>query len=107
VLHFPIRELAQLERKYTRRYFVGGQRRGEHVRVYEAAQAGRVQQLYDEMCVDHERLRRGVEEGSLAVDTAVLDAGELVRLQRRVDELERRLELEEQRRLPMHLRLRR
>jgi hypothetical protein len=141
VLHFPIRELAQLERKYTRRYFVGGQRRGEHVRVYEAAQAGRVQQLYDEMCVDHERLRRGVEEGSLAVDTrlrnalralaadpsaalaflprnaadevgyaidaAVLDAGELVRLQRRVDELEQRLELEEQRRLPIQPRLRR
>jgi hypothetical protein len=141
VLHFPIRGLAQLERKYTRRYFVGGQRRGEHVRVYEAAQAGRVEQLYDEMCIDGERLRRGVAEGSLAVDTrlrdalrlldadpsaslefpprdaadevgyaidaAVLGAGELVRLRRRVDELEQRLEHEERRRAPLRQRLRR
>jgi hypothetical protein len=139
VFHFPIRDLAQLERKYTRRYFVGGQRRGEHVRVYEAAQAGRVQKLYDEMCVDDAQLRRGVEEGSLTVDTrlrdalralaadpsaalsfpprhgagevdyavdaAVLDAGELVRLRRRVDELEQRLAEEESRRAPAHRRL--
>jgi Glycosyl transferase family 2 len=131
VLHFPIRTLAQLERKYTRRYFVGGQRRGEHVRVYEAARAGRAEELYDELSVDEARLQRGVADGSLAVDTRLRDAlrglaadpraplsfpprssaeqigyaveggvlqgGELVRLQRRVDELAQRIADDERR----------
>jgi hypothetical protein len=91
------------------------------VRAYEASQAGRLDALYDEICIDEERLRRGLVEGSLEIDTrlrdafltlpaappfpprdvaeevgyavdgAVLQAGELVRLQRRVDELRMRL----------------
>ncbi len=123
VLHVPVRSFGQFEHKFLTHYKASGaRRRGEHVRAYEAAQAGRLDALYDEICIDDERLRRGLDEGSLALDTrlrdafrvlpaappfperdtaeeagyavddAVLGAGELVRLQRRVDELTVRLE---------------
>jgi hypothetical protein len=123
VLHVPVRSFAQFEHKFLTHYKASGaRRRGEHVRAYEAAQAGRLDALYDEICIDDERLRRGLDEGSLALDTRlrdafrvlpaappfperdtaeeagyavddeVLGAGELVRLQRRVDELTVRLE---------------
>jgi hypothetical protein len=122
VLHVPIRSLAQFEQKFLTHYEASGaRRRGEHVRAYEASRAGRLDALYDEICIDDERLRRGLAEGSLEVDTrlrnafhtlpaapsfpargteeevgyavdgTVLQAGELVRLQRRVDELRMRL----------------
>ena len=125
VLHFPVRSLEQFERKFLTHYETSGERRrGDHVRAYEAARAGRLHDLYDEICVDDERLRRGLEEGSLAIDSrirdalrtlavdpaslrfpprqaldavsyaidgAVLEEGELVRLLRRVDALGPRL----------------
>jgi len=123
VLHFPVRGFRQFEHKFLTHYKASGaRRRGEHVRAYEAAQAGRLEALYDEICIDDERLDRGLADGSLAIDTrlrdafralpapptfpgrdpeeeagyavdgAVLDSGELVRLQRRVDELRTRVE---------------
>jgi Glycosyl transferase family 2 len=122
VLHFPIRSYRQFEHKFLTHYEASGsRRRGEHVRAYRAARAGRMEELYAEMCVEDEALERGLRDGSLAVDTRlrdaaralasgsaplsfaprsttdeagysvdadVLAAGELVRLQRRVDELE-------------------
>jgi glycosyl transferase family 2 len=122
VLHVPIRSFAQFEQKFLTHYKASGaRRRGEHVRAYEASQAGRLDALYEEICVDDERLQRGLAEGSLAIDTrlrdafralpaappfparngpeeagyavdgAVLQAGEIVRLQRRVDELRMRV----------------
>ena len=139
VLHFPVRSFKQFERKFLTHYRTSGERRrGDHVRAYEAAQAGRLHDLYDEICVDDERLRRGLEEGSLAIDSrmrdalrtlaadpgslrfprrqaldavsyaidsAVLEAGELVRLLRRVDELGPRLGDQERRRTPLLSRL--
>jgi glycosyl transferase family 2 len=121
-LHFPIRSFRQFEHKFLTHYKASGaRRRGEHVRAYEAAAAGRLEELYDEICVDEARLQRGLVEGSLALDTrlrdalrslpnapsfrarnvsdeagyavdaAVLATGELVRLQRRVDELRARV----------------
>ena len=122
VFHFPIRTFGQFQRKFLTHYETssGERRRGEHVRAYEAFQAGALRELYDELVVDDPRLERGLEAGSLAIDTrirdafralatapssfrfprrstvddvgyavdsAVLDDGELVRLQRRVDEL--------------------
>jgi hypothetical protein len=121
-LHFPVRSFRQFEHKFLTHYKASGaRRRGEHVRAYEAAQAGRLDVLYDEICIDGERLRRGLDQGLLVVDTrlrdavralpdapafpmravgeqagyavdgAVLEAGELVRLQRRVDELRTRI----------------
>jgi hypothetical protein len=126
VLHFPVRSLRHFEHKFLTHYRASGARvRGEHVRAYEAAREGRLEALYEEMCVDDEDLRRGLDDGSLVIDTrlrdavralvvdpaslvfpnrtstdaagyavdgAVLDAGELVRLQRRVDELHQRIE---------------
>jgi hypothetical protein len=121
-LHFPVRSFRQFEHKFLTHYEASGaRRRGEHVRAFEAAQVGRLEDLYDEICIDDERLDRGLADGSLAIDTrlrdasralpapllfpgrdpeeeagyavdgAVLDAGELVRLQRRVDELRTRV----------------
>jgi hypothetical protein len=122
VFHFPIRTFGQFQRKVLTHYETssGERRRGEHVRGYEAFQAGALRELYDELVVDDPRLERGLEAGSLAIDTrirdalralatapssfqfprrstiddvgyavdsAVLDDGELVRLQRRVDDL--------------------
>lgn len=139
VLHFPVRSFKQFERKFLTHYETSGERRrGDHVRAYEAARAGRLHDLYDEICVDDERLRQGLEEGSLAIDSrmrdafrtlagdpaslrfprrhalevagyaidgAVLEAGEQVRLLRRVDELGQRLVDLERRRMPWLSRL--
>jgi hypothetical protein len=120
-LHFPVRSFSQFEHKFLTHYRASGSRlRGEHIRAHEAAQSGRLHELYDEICVDDDGLRRGLELGVLAIDTrlrdaahalqvdprslhfaprepadeigyaidgAVLQEGELVRQQRRVDEL--------------------
>ncbi len=130
VLHFPIRGFDHFRRKFMDHYTTVGGLRGDHARAYEAARTGRLDDLYERICVDEERLRRGLADGSLAVDTrlrnairelaedrplafpprstgdaagyavdgAALEAGELVRLQRRVDEVERRLTAAEGRR---------
>lgn len=126
VFHFPIRGLEHFEQKFLAHYeTVRERRRGDHIRVREAAREGRLQELYDALRVDDERLHRGLEDGSLVIDTRlrdamrllaadgggslvfpprepateagfaverdVLESGELVRLRRRTDELERRL----------------
>jgi len=75
VLHFPIRSFEQFERKFLTHYRASGaRRRGEHVRAYEASQAGELPALYDELSVDDDRLRSGLEAGSLAIDTRMRDA---------------------------------
>jgi hypothetical protein len=75
VLHFPIRGLAHFERKFlTHHATLGTRRRGDHVRVFEAHRAGSVAALYEDLCVDGERLARGLAAGSLAVDTRLRDA---------------------------------
>jgi Glycosyl transferase family 2 len=122
VLHLPVRSFEQFAHKFLTHYRASGaRRRGEHVRAHEAAEAGRLEELYDEFCIDDRRLERGLADGSLAIDNrlrdafralpaappfpprpgreessyavegAVLEAGELVRLSRRVDELSARL----------------
>ena len=74
-LHFPIRSYRQFEHKFLTHYQASGaRRRGEHVRAHHAARAGRMPELYDEMCVNHERLDRGLRDGSLAIDTRLRDA---------------------------------
>jgi glycosyl transferase family 2 len=122
-LHFPVRSYPQFEHKFLTHYAASGaRRRGEHVRAHLAARAGRMEDLYRELCLDDQRLERGLRDGSLAVDTRLRDAaqslhsgsplsfprrsvaeeagyavdsdvlvgGELVRLQRRVDDLTER-----------------
>jgi hypothetical protein len=81
VLHFPIRGLAQFERKFlTHHATLGSRRRGDHVRVFEARRRGSVARLYDSLRVDDERLERGLQEGSLAVDTRLRDALRLLEI---------------------------
>ena len=74
-LHFPIRSFRQFEHKFLTHYEASGtRRRGEHVRAHQAARAGRMAELYDEFCVDDERLERGLRDGYLATDTRLRDA---------------------------------
>ena len=76
VLHLPIRSLAQFEQKFLTHYetSVGERQRGEHVRAYEAKQAGTLDQLYSRLVVDDTQLARGLATGTLAVDTRLRDA---------------------------------
>ncbi len=125
VLHFPIRGFSHFERKFLSHYeTVQEGRRGDHARAWEAAQVGRLHELYREIAPDALRLQVGLAGGSLTVDTrlrdalqslagrrliplefpqrdagaevgcaverAVLDEGELVRLQRLVDRVQQR-----------------
>jgi hypothetical protein len=143
VLHFPFRSLEQCERKSLARSdsFEGGHWRSGaeyHARAHVAQREGRLQEYYEALVVDDEALARGLEDGSLAVDSrlrdvlrtlrrdeadggrrfalpgeggepiafpipdvvddaayavdaATLGEADVVRLQRRVDQLERRL----------------
>jgi Glycosyl transferase family 2 len=72
VLHFPIRSLRHFTEKYLRQWALLQTRFGET--VYAAERAGRLEELYRSYVVDDEALRRGVADGTLAVDTRLRDA---------------------------------
>jgi hypothetical protein len=126
VFHFPIRSFGHFEQKFLAHHdTVRERRRGDHIRAHAAAVEGRLDELYESFRVDDERLRRGLADGSLTLDTrlrdalrhlaaapaaalrfptrqtsdelgyaverAVLESGELVRLHRRADVADRRL----------------
>ena len=81
VLHFSFRSLAQLERKAE-----GGWYRNQsleltshQVLLLEAHRDGRLGEFYDSFAVDEAALRRGLHEGTLAVDTRLRDALSLLR----------------------------
>ena len=76
VFHFPIRSFAHFERKFLSHYETVRERpRGDHSRAWEAAQEGRLHELYDRMCVDNEQqLSRGHADGSLTIDTRLRNA---------------------------------
>ncbi len=121
VLHFPIRSLEQAERKYVTTFTAWDTRREPApfvARAYEEYRAGRLEEYYDALAVDDGTLARGLEDGtlvvdtrlrdalrtsalprgdlaeeaSLAVDVALLGEADVVRLQRRADEVESRLD---------------
>ena len=73
VLHFPYRSRGQYERKTVRRAH-GDSRLGQYVRGFHAREQGRVEDVYAAMTVAGERLRQGVEEGAVVVDTRLRDA---------------------------------
>jgi hypothetical protein len=122
--HFPVRSLHQCERKYSYQQVAPGQTPSPYYdRVRELIDAGRLQEVYDALVVDDAALERGLENGSLVIDTRLRDAlsaidegkpltfprltvvdeaayavdvaalgeADIVRLQRRLDTLERRL----------------
>src|SRR5262245_46086870 len=76
VFHFPIRSFAQFERKFrTKHETAGGRDRADTQRVVDAVRTGgSVRDLYDEVCLDDDAVRRGLAEGSLATDTRLRDA---------------------------------
>jgi Glycosyl transferase family 2 len=84
VLHFPQRSLSQFEHKTRTVMRAFGERhRGDFARAQDALKAGRFGGRYATSVVDDDRLERGLETGSLIVDTRLRDA--LRALRRPVD----------------------
>jgi hypothetical protein len=79
VLHFPLRSRAQWMRKvqlqgdaFTKHIERSGT--GYHLKGYDALQDGRIEEQHASLVVDDAALERGLEEGSLAIDTRLRDA---------------------------------
>jgi len=73
--HFPVRSLEQCERKYTHHQVAPGQTPSPYYdRVRSLIDEGRVQELYDSLVVDDAGLRRGLDDGTLVLDTRLRDA---------------------------------
>ena len=79
VLHFPLRSRAQWMRKvqlqgdaFTKHIERSGT--GYHLKGYDALLGGRIEQQHASLVVHDAALRRGLEEGSLVVDTRLRDA---------------------------------
>jgi hypothetical protein len=73
VLHFPFRSLEQYERKTVRRAR-GDKGLAQYVKGLHARERGRIEQVYESLLVDDEALARGLEAGSLVLDTRLRDA---------------------------------
>jgi hypothetical protein len=73
--HFPVRSLEQCERKYAHQQIAPGQTPSPYYdRVKELIDAGRLDDVWESLVVDGAALERGLEEGSLVVDTRLRDA---------------------------------
>jgi Glycosyl transferase family 2 len=73
--HFPVRSLEQCERKYGYQQVAPGQTPSPYYdRVRELIAAGRTQELYESLVVDDDALQRGLEHGTLVIDTRLRDA---------------------------------
>jgi hypothetical protein len=79
VLHFPLRSRAQWMRKvrlqgeaFTKHIERSGT--GYHLKGYDALLDGSIEQQHASLVVDDEALARGLEEGSLVIDTRLRDA---------------------------------
>jgi hypothetical protein len=73
--HFPVRSLAQCERKYAHQQTAPGQTPSPYYdRVRSLIEEGRVQELYASLLVDDDALERGLQDGSLVLDTRLRDA---------------------------------
>jgi hypothetical protein len=73
--HFPVRSLEQCERKYAHQQISPGQTPSPYYdRVRELIEAGRIDELYESLVVDDDALERGLQAGSLVLDTRLRDA---------------------------------
>ena len=79
VLHFPLRSRAQWMRKvelqgeaFTKHIERSGT--GYHLKGYDALQSGRIEEQHESLVVDDEAVARGVEAGTLVIDTRLRDA---------------------------------
>ena len=75
LFHFPLRSLAQVERKAaTYRATDETRLHDGHRKLHGALEAGSLSDQYRELSVDDEALERGLAEGSLVQDTRLRDA---------------------------------
>jgi hypothetical protein len=73
--HFPVRSLAQCERKYSHQEIAPGQTPSPYYdRVRELIDAGRLDEVWRSLVIDDVALERGLAEGSLVLDTRLRDA---------------------------------
>jgi hypothetical protein len=73
--HFPVRSLAQSERKYSHQQIAAEQTPSPYYdRVRELQEAGRLHEHYGSLLVDDDALERGLRDGSLVLDTRLRDA---------------------------------
>jgi Glycosyl transferase family 2 len=78
--HFPVRSLEQCERKYAHQQISPGQAPSPYYdRVRELIDAGRIEELYASLLVDDDALERGLQAGTLVIDTRLRDALRAVR----------------------------
>jgi hypothetical protein len=121
--HFPVRSGEQCKRKYEHQLVAPGQTPSPYYdRVRTFLEEGRIDEFFESLAVDDDALQRGLDDGSLVIDTRLRDAlralnegnqvtfprptvvdeaayavdvaslgeADVVRLQRRLDTLERR-----------------
>jgi hypothetical protein len=78
VLHFSLRSLEQLERKAVRDWQGWSRNRFgptlHQVLAFEAQRDGRLEEYYGSFVVSDDALARGLEDGTLALDTRLRDA---------------------------------
>jgi hypothetical protein len=73
--HFPVRSLEQCGRKYAHQQTGPGETPSPYYdRVRELIDEGRLEEVYGSLVVDDGALDRGLEEGSLVLDTRLRDA---------------------------------
>jgi hypothetical protein len=73
--HFPVRSYAQAEQKYSRHRTGPGQTPSPYYDRIEALRdEGRLNEFYESLVVDDAALARGVDDGSLVIDTRLRDA---------------------------------
>jgi hypothetical protein len=73
--HFPVRSLEQCERKYAHQQTAPGQTPSPYYdRVRAFLEEGRLEEFYASLIVDDDALERGLQDGSLAIDTRLRDA---------------------------------
>jgi hypothetical protein len=82
LLHFPIRSFTQCDRKYAHlRDALGQSRNAYYEDVHRARQQGRFAEFYESLVVDDDALERGIDAGSLVIDTRLRDALRTLRLE--------------------------
>src|SRR5437773_376312 len=72
--HFPVRTVEQCERKYAHQQIAPGQTPSPYYDwVRDLIEAGRLDDVWESLVVDDKALERGLNEGSLVVDTRLRD----------------------------------
>jgi hypothetical protein len=79
VLHFPLRSRAQWRRKVELQGVAFTQHiervgTGYHLTGYDALQSGRIEEQHESLVVDDDALARGLDDGTLVLDTRLSDA---------------------------------